>query len=309
MRYSSWEIEFIQDTLHEKMAKPVLKWAGGKTKVLPEIQELLSGVQFDRYIDLFCGSLVVPLGIQEISEGTVVLNDLNFGLVTLYIVIRNYPRLLLLKLQKLDKEKYNNPEEYGKLREKYNILKMEQTLTRDQKIQLSAIFLYLNKRSYNGLYRENRSGKYNVPYRKYNTPIFHEEGIMELSKTLRNSNVTLSCKDFRDFSLDFFRPGDLVYLDPPYYPVRGMFTSFCASPFLEKEQEQLAEFCEKLHRKGVKFILSNVPCPEIRELYREFHQKEFYSGRQMRSAKKAGDASQKNTGSTPNEILVWNFPN
>jgi DNA adenine methylase len=103
-----------------------------------------------------------------------------------------------------------------------------------------------------------------------------------------------------------FKQDDLVYLDPPYYPCgKSGFTNYHQTPFLQKEQEKLFLFCKQLDKKGIKFIMSNSPCTEIKEMYQEYNQYDFYIPRQMRNAKGKSDVA--DTENESNEILVWNF--
>jgi DNA adenine methylase len=279
----------------------VIKWAGGKSKLLPEFKQLYDMSNCTRYVDLFCGSLAIPysLGLKN-----VVLNDLNTSLITTYTVIKDHKEDLLPLLEELSDKTYNNSESYNKIRLEYNNSKNNiLNMTRKDKVRLAGIFIYLNKRSFNGLYRENSKGEYNVPYRRYNNKIYDTDSINSLSSYLGKNNVVLTCRNYKDFSDDFFRPGDLVYLDPPYYPINGMFTAYLKNGFGAKEQLELSEFCRKLDRNGIKFIISNSPCKEVQELYKDFFQYSFRIGRQMRNAKvKEADNNKDN-----NEILIWNY--
>jgi len=280
--------------------KPVLKWSGGKSKILPYFKVLYENVQHDRFIDLFCGSLALPLSLVEQN---CVFNDINSCLINFYRVVKDFPEELLENLQTLNSSEFNTVDAFKKIRAEYNLLKNEKNIS----VRLAVIFLYLNKRSYNGLYRENRSGHYNVPYRRYNTQIYCENEILEMSAFFREKNVTFYSKNFLDFKLSFFKKGDLVYLDPPYFPSeKSKFTSYWKTPFLKNEQKELFLFCKKLDKKGVKFIVSNSPCPEIREMYKEFKQQEFYVGRQMRDAR-TKRTTLNNKIHKENEILIWNF--
>lgn len=284
--------------------KPVIKWAGGKGKIIEHFFSLYEISNTDRYIDLFCGSLSIPilLGISK----PMILNDINSALINMYVVIKDSLPALIKELDKLDSDKYNSKEQYNLLRNEYNICKKNSTRTRKSKIRYASLFIYLNKRSYNGLYRENRNGEYNVPYREYNTSIYSKNDLQKLSDYFNEQDITFHNLDYTEFNLDDFRNGDLIYIDPPYYPSKkSQFTSYWKKPFLVEEQEKLAEFCKALDKKGIKFILSNSPCDEIQKLYSEFNQHIFYIGRQMRSGKGKSDVFDKRQ--EPNEILVWNF--
>lgn len=204
----------------------------------------------------------------------------------------------------LNSDEYNSKEAFCELRDEFNVCKKDYNMKVD--VRFAALFIYLNKRSYNGLYRENRSGEYNVPYREYKTNIYDKEELKALSTYFKNNDIQFSCQDYSEFDISQFDSGDLIYLDPPYYPSKkSQFTSYWSTPFLVDEQRKLATFCKRLDKAGIKFILSNSPCQEIRDLYKDFHQHTFYIGRQMRSGK--GKSEVFDAQNESNEILIWNF--
>lgn len=283
--------------------KSPIKWAGGKLKIVPYIQDIIKDIKYTRYIDLFSGSLAIPLDLQIKN---CILNDINFILINLYQNIKSNLKDLLLLLKELNLDKYNCKEEFQKIKDEFNVLKFNDKFTDKEKIRLAGIFVYLNKRSFNGLYRENKSGIYNVPYRKNKSNIYDEELLKNISKYLNDNNITFLNKSFEEYKLSFFKKGDLVYLDPPYYPSnKSKFTSYSKDGFSIEQQTQLAILCYKLHKKGIKFIMSNSPCLEVQELYKDFNMKKFYIARQMRSAK--GKSNVFESKNEPNEILIWNF--
>lgn len=290
-------------SLQSNELKPIVKWAGGKVKIYQHFVTLYNKSNCSRYIDLFCGSLSLPLLIEP---NKTIFNDINIWLINFYKVIKNNLSSLKLELNKLNKDKFNNNIEYNKIRDKYNLMKNKVNLSKKEKIKMAAIFLYLNKRSFNGLYRENKDGKYNVPYREYNTSIYNEEDLNNLSKYFNDNKVKFKSKNYQDYKIKKFKKGDLVYIDPPYYPCnKSSFTSYWKEPFLVEQQNKLAKFCKKLDKKGIKFIISNAPCKEIENLYRDFQMKKFYIGRQMRSAEGKSNVFEKKEEA--NEILIWNF--
>lgn len=283
--------------------KPVIKWAGGKSKIISQFSKLYSLVNCDRYFDLFCGSLSLPL---ELKPKKAVFNDINIWLINLYKNIKDNLPTLKKKLKKLNEKKYNCAEEFDIIRNKYNSQKEKEELSEDELTEMAAIFVYLNKRSFNGLYRENQSGKYNVPFRNYNSSIYNETELNSLSKYFNDNKIKFKSKPYQDYKIKKFRKGDLVYIDPPYYPCnKSSFTSYWKTPFLVEEQEKLAKFCKKLDKKGINFIVSNAPCKEIEKLYEGFNMEKFYIGRQMRSAEGKSDVYEKKDEN--NEILIWNF--
>ena len=288
----------------ENEVKPVIKWAGGKNKIIEDFRLLYNSANHKRYFDLFCGSLSLPLLLRA-KKAT--FNDINTWLINTYQVIKDDITLLKKELKKLNQDKYNCQEEFYKIREKYNLLKIKENNTESEKIEMAAIFIYLNKRSFNGLYRENHDGKYNVPYREYKTTIYHENELDNLSKFFNKNKIKFKSKSYNKFKLNKFKEGDLVYIDPPYYPCKkSNFTAYWKTPFLVEEQKILAEYCKELDKKGIKFIVSNAPCQEVKDLYQDFNMKTFYIGRQMRSAEGKSDVFEKKN--EDNEILIWNFP-
>lgn len=280
--------------------KPIIKWAGGKTFISSQFLEVYNqSSNSKRFIDLFCGSLAIPCIIKPENA---VFNDINNQLINLYKIVKSAPKKLLKKLEELNNPDYNNKDKFNELRDIFNKNKDDKKLSVEQ----AGIFIYLNKRSFNGLYRENKDGKYNVPYRKYNTDIYIKEDILSLSKYFKQNNIKFYTRHFTEFSIDFFNNDDIVYIDPPYYPSsKSSFTSYWKTPFGIKEQHILLDFCRNLDKKGVKFILSNSPCNEITDMYSEYNLHLFYIGRQMRSAKGVSDVYDKKEEA--NEILIWNF--
>jgi DNA adenine methylase len=274
----------------------VIKWAGGKSKVVPLLQVLLEGC--DRYVDLFCGSICIPytLGIKR-----AVLSDVNTSLITMYETVKRYPEKLIESLEVFNRVENNTRESYEKFRDEYNELKGKKGV---DSIRLSALFIYLNRRSFNGLYRENSKGYYNVPFRKYNTQIYDRNTILSLSRYLNESDIVFYNRSFKDFPIEFFKPGDVVYLDPPYYPIKNQFTQYWSTPFGVEQQEVLRDFCEDLDRNGIRFIQSNSPCKEVEKLYSRFSRFSFSIGRQMRDASIGRVEKEEEQD---NEILIWNY--
>lgn len=291
------------------MINPIIKWAGGKSKLESEFKELYEKIKPELYIDIFCGSLTLPLILLPKKA---IYNDINSSLINCYNVIKKYPNLLITNLKIYNHKDYNTKEKFNIIRDTFNNLKHKENLNKKDKIDLATIFLYLNKRSFNGLYRENSSGFYNVPYREYNSNIFNEENILELSNYLNQNDIKLTNKNIFDidiieiiktYNVSFDKV--LVYLDPPYYPSKkSKFTGYSQVPFNVDEQVKLKKICDILHKNKIKFILSNSPCEEIKDLYKDYNQKCLYIGRQMRSGKgKSQVFSNKNED---NEILIYN---
>jgi DNA adenine methylase len=271
------------------MVDPILKWAGGKRQLLPEILSLFPKNYSDLdYHEPFVGSGAVFFTISP-KKGSI--NDSNQYLVNFYQIVRDYPEELIGEASKYRYEK----ETYYNLRTRFN----EEILS---DIERAALFLYFNKTGFNGLWRVNSRGKFNVPFGRYKNPtIVPKDRIRNSSQMLKN--IKILCTDF-SYIVDFANKGDLCYFDPPYEPVSktAYFTSYTAKGFNMKEQERLSDICHKLDEKEVKFVLSNSHIKQIVELYDSnpnFRIKIVKANRKINSrADKRGPV---------NEILVTNI--
>ncbi len=238
--------------------KPFVKWAGGKRQL---IDTLFSNIpdSFNEYHEPFIGGGALYFKLW--SEGRIkraFLNDFNQDLIDAYRIIQSRPTELINELKS---EKYKNEKEVY-----YEIRKSE---PRDQ-IEKAARFIYLNKTAFNGLYRVNSKGGFNVPFGKYTNPkICDEENIMLVSESLKKA--TLSNGDFSAV-LKNAQKEDFVYFDPPYHPISktSNFTSYTKLDFGEKDQLRLRDVYSKLNENGVYVMLSNSTAPLIVELYSNY---------------------------------------
>jgi DNA adenine methylase len=271
------------------MVKPILKWAGGKRKLLPDIIGLFPrDYGGRRYHEPFFGGGAVFFQINP-REGSI--NDINPKLVNFYKVVRDQPGELIDQAKEYNYEE----EEYYTLRDRFN----EPDLP---KVEEAALLLYLNRTGFNGLYRVNSKGEFNVPFGRYSNPtIVLEKRIRKARKVLRNMEIFN--KDF-SYILEYANPGDLVYFDPPYQPVSDTanFTNYSPEGFDLDEQVRLREICEGLDDKGVLFVLSNSHAKPIRELY---HGTSFRVERVKANRVISSKAS---TRGRVAEILVTNIP-
>lgn len=241
------------------MAAPFLKWAGGKRGLLSKYEEFFPQT-FKTYHEPFLGGGAVFFHLA--SQGRItkaVLSDLNEELITTYQVVRQEPEALLAVLEDMAAERTRNPKEhfYTMRREKYT-----------HPVNIAARLIYLNRTCFNGLYRVNGKGGFNVPYGNYSNPkIVDRENIMAVSEALHG--VELECASFSNVTTMKYRLGldDFVYLDPPY---DGMFGDYQAQKFSGKNQIILAGICKLLDMNGVKFMQSNADTENIRTLYRDF---------------------------------------
>lgn len=255
------------------MVKPFLKWTGGKTKLLPQLVPLLPSDWRNRqYVEPFVGGGALFFHLEPENA---LLNDSNRELINTYRIIAANVAILIGWLE--DAKRYHNKTNYYNLRDMYNN-PFTYNLTQTEK---AAIFIYLNKTCFNGLYRVNKKDEFNVPIGSYKKPnICDEKVLLEAFRILKNA--TLYSLDFEEL-IDFINPDAFVYFDPPYVPITktSNFTSYTKSGFTEKDQIRLRGFFEKLTRLGCKCMLSNSDCDTVRELYKNFNIKEVETGRSI----------------------------
>ena len=232
-------------------AVPFVKWVGGKRNVVKDLITRFP-LSLGKYWEPFVGGGALFFGIHERIDGAF-LSDSNLDLVIAYNVVKlDHERLL----RKLEVHAKNHDEEY------YYGIRSQHGL--EDPVDVAARFIYLNRTCYNGLYRVNKKGEFNVPIGSYDDPeIVHRENIKACCLALQKADV-----QFREFDAIEPVPGDLVYCDPPYHPVSSTsFTKYTKSDFGEEEQVRLRDFALKLHANGVNVILSNSDTPLIRDLY------------------------------------------
>ncbi len=299
------------------MAKPFIKWVGGKTQLLPQILQRLptpikNGQNFI-YAEPFMGSSAV--GLHLLSNGTrpthAIFNDINTDLVNLYQVIREKPNELVdyLKTIQADYDKLITQEE----KKPYYYQKRAQFNQRvGSKVEQAGLFMFLNRAGFNGLYRVNKNNKFNVPIGGYKKPTFvFETLIQEVSNLLQNSDVlngdyTETLTRVQQVNKDNLPV--LFYLDPPYKPISetSSFTAYANSDFNDIHQVQLADFCKQLDKLGYQWILSNSDPKNTDENNHFFD--ELYADFTIERvpAKRNINANGKGRGQI-NEILVRNF--
>ena len=239
----------------------LVKWAGGKKQLLEQFKSYFPK-KIERYFEPFVGGGTVAFYLikkhPEIKK--IYLSDVNEELVTTYNVVKKSVEELitLLKEYKL----YHNKEFYYKIR--------AEDVKKLTPVQIAARFIYLNRTCFNGLYRVNSKGGFNVPIGSYKNPaICNEEDLREISRLLQKDDIRVA--RFDD-AVKEAREGDFVYFDPPYYPLKKgkSFTTYTKEAFLEKEQEKLAQLFKGLDRKGAKIMLSNSDTDFIKALYKGY---------------------------------------
>jgi DNA adenine methylase len=244
------------------MSKSIVKWAGGKSGLLPLIRqkmELISTKEATLY-DLFGGGGSVSFEFVSMFK-KVVLNDTNKELINLYTVVKNKPKELM---KKLNSHKNRHNKEYY-----YKIRKKDRSSSYDdmEDVDKAARMLYLNKTCYNGLYRVNTKGQFNVPIGSQNSiKLYDEDLLMDIHYKLQK--ITLKNEDFMDVLGDCEK-GDVVYVDPPYDRInRQSFIEYNGQRFGSEDQKRLAKKVDELTKKGVYVIFSNSATENIKELYK-----------------------------------------
>jgi len=242
--------------------KPFLKWAGGKTQLLPVIQSIfpdfiLKGEPFT-YVEPFVGSGAVLFHVLENFRNLkkVVINDANKDLMNAYSVIRDEPEALIAELQKLQEKFISLAEQEDRKSMFYQI--REQFNGRKNKVIVqTAQFIFLNRTCYNGLFRVNSQNKFNVPFGRYKNPrICDSETIRAASIALQK--VILLNSDFEQTAVHIDQRS-FVYFDPPYKPLSASasFNTYQSIPFDDSEQIRLKQFCDRLTEQKVPWLLSN----------------------------------------------------
>lgn len=245
--------------LSQPVASPVIKWVGGKTKLLPELTARLPE-RFGRYFEPFCGGAAL---FFRVAPQRAVLADMNQDLIGLYRTIASDVAAVIKKLQQ--HREHHDEAYYYDVRARWN--------QRDgswSAADRAATFIYLNKTCFNGLWRVNRAGDFNVPIGRYTDPPICVPEALRAAHALL-SRASLRHCDYRTSTEDASR-GDFVYFDPPYDPVTttANFTSYTADAFGPDQQAELADTARKLVARGCKVMLSNSDTPYIRSLYKGF---------------------------------------
>lgn len=250
-------IEYTAHFLSEK-PKPFVKWVGGKRQLLEQFKSMnlyppeKFEVKTGRYFEPFVGGGAV---FFDLLPSKAFLSDLNNELVVTYNVIKNDVEKLIvsLKKHKIDKE--------------YFLKVRAQDINKLSDIATASRFIFLNRTCFNGMYRVNSKGGFNVPYGAYTNPkICDAENLRRVSKALQN--VEIKHQDYKAI-LKIAKKGDFIYFDPPYYPVSktASFTSYTKEGFLDKEQLELRDAFVELSKKGCFVMLSNSDTPFINKIY------------------------------------------
>ena len=275
----------------ESDIKPVVKWVGGKRQLIGELTNLMPR-NYNRYYEPFFGGGALYFATKP---NNAVINDINHDLITMYRVIKDKP-LELISL--LEKHSQNHSKDYY-----YKLRSFDRDGSIDEMndIEKSARLLYMLRVDFNGLYRVNSKGQFNVPYGRYKNPnIVNKNTILAVSSLFKHNNVELKSVDFAK-AINGIKKNDFVYFDPPYIPLTptASFTSYTADGFNYDEQERLRDLFFSLKERGVFAMLSNSDTPLTRELYEgaNFH---------VVKAKRAINSNAKKRGQV-NELIITNY--
>lgn len=229
-----------------------LRWAGGKRWLVKQMLELTASLQINNYHEPFLGGGAVFFGLNPLNSSY--LSDINPELVNAYIQVRDNPDLVIDTIMRYE----NTEEDYYRVR----------SLRTDNPSQRAGNFIFLNQTSFNGIYRVNKNGVYNVPYGNRKKWHFSPEIIREAS--LRLKKTTINCFDFEN-SLSLIRENDFVFLDPPYAVPKneGGFLKYNAKLFSINDQERLARFVDVIEKKHAFYVLTNAAHPQIESLFKK----------------------------------------
>jgi len=286
------DIDEVQKLISQK-PKPFVKWVGGKRQLLKQFRDLglyppeLFDPTTNTYYEPFVGGGAVFFDLlPERAE----LSDLNRELVITYNVIKNNIDELIFSL----KQHIYDKEYYLEVRAK-NVNELSD-------IEVASRFIFLNRTGFNGLYRVNKKGQFNVPFGRYSNPVIcDEENLRRVSRELQN--VIIKHQDYTSV-LKNAQKGDFIYFDPPYYPLNrtSSFTAYTSESFLEKEQTELRDTFVELHKRGCYVMLSNSDTPFINDLYSEIDGATIHKITAGRAVNSKGSGRGKIT-----ELLVTNY--
>ncbi len=269
---------------------PFVKWAGGKRQLLPEIVKRVPKT-FNKYAEPFVGGGAVFFDLSPLDNAHI--NDINKALITTYIEIRDNPLFLMENLDLFDsKIKEEGKAFYYAKREDYN----RKLVENEYDSELASLFIFLNKHCFNGLYRVNSKGLFNVPYNFSVAASYNNGNILAVSKALQKTIITN--EDF-EIASENLKEGDFVFFDSPYAPLKNdSFESYTKEGFSKENHERLARLFKDLSSRGCLCMLTNHNTDFINGLYKDY-EIEIVDARRMINSK----ASERNG----EEIIVCNY--
>lgn len=273
------------DLFNTAEVKPILKWVGGKRELIPDIREHYLNLKPKKYIEPFFGGGAVYFDILRVFGSSFkdnsIINDVNTDLIEMYRNIKTQPEELLYFCRELETDYKTFG--YYHIRDRFNGLTREnESVEKYKGVVRSAALIVLNRTCFNGLYRVNKKGLFNVPKGNYKNP-----QIIDVSNLFQLAELLPKVENIRNQEFDSIQEiesGDLVYFDPPYHPLNetSSFTAYSGS-FGANEQIRLRDYFKSLSQKGVHVILSNSSAPFVKEIYSEFNVLEVYCRRNINS--------------------------
>ena len=287
-------------------AKPFVKWVGGKTQLIDQLEALLHA-DFDKwenvtYIEPFVGGGAMLFYMLQTHSNikSAVINDINSDLTTCYKVVRDLPSKLVQSLSDIQKEYYALRTEES--RKGFYLLMRDEFNTKSlDPIRNTTLFFFLNRTCFNGLYRVNKSGLFNVPFGKYETPTICDANTIFADSELLQ-NVEIYTGDYQQ-TLTKAQGNTLFYFDPPYRPLNdtSSFNDYAKEAFNDFAQQRLKEFCDQVENAGFRFMLSNSDCKDMffDDLYAQYIIERVWAARSI-------NANPNKRGKLQ-EILVRNY--
>ncbi|AIK13749.1 phage DNA adenine methylase [Pectobacterium atrosepticum SCRI1043] len=260
------------------MIRPFIKWAGGKTRVLPDLLPLLP--KGDCLVEPFVGGASVFLNTDYPSY---VLADINPDLINCYRVATTDTDALISTAKVLFQHG-NNKAEYETRRRSFNY---QRSTGYGTGIEQAALFLYLNRHGYNGMCRYNREGGFNIPFGKYRAPYFPEQEIRQFAEKANDTGAIFVCADFKETLRVYAEPDTVIYCDPPYLPVSDTanFTQYHHSAFTHEHHRQLAKYLKHVrYETDAAVVISNSDTPATREIYQHYQFHEVSVSRSLGAA-------------------------
>jgi len=260
-----------------EQTRPFLKWIGGKSRLIPQMRNYLPTlIDINTYYEPFVGGGALFFYLSPASS---VINDVNANLIRAYRTVKDKPNELITFVKKLEYDYLKRGEDnrriyYYKIRDEFNN-------GVSSEIKKTAYLIFLNATGYNGMYRENSQGEYNIPFGKYHRPrSLDEDNLLNVSKLLQKTRILNT--DYSQAVKDAKR-GDFVYLDPPYYPLSetSHFTKYNGNHFSETDHIRLKDtFCDLVNR-GCKVLLSNSDTSFIRKIYKDYRKEKIQASRSV----------------------------
>ena len=274
--------------------KPFVKWVGGKRQLMHVLEDNFPK-QFGTYHEPFLGGGAVMFNLlSKEAKLSCNVSDFNSDLILAYVTIRDKLRKLIESLETHSKNYQKDSSEYY-----YEVRKQEPK----QQIEKVSRLIFLNRTCFNGLYRVNKKGKFNVPLGRYTNPnIVNKENLTAVSKILHSEKIKISCMGF-EAVLDDVKKDDLVYFDPPYQPISSTsnFTSYTHRDFTEKDLERLVDLANQLNSKGCHVLISNSNSKIVKDFFPEKH----WSISEVNANRAINSDSKKRTGHK--EIIIKNY--